>query len=84
MSHRPLTPALRFRGVRMEKQNALCPLCTERGRRYKLYPVLLDSTSGRDIPLYCRGCKTQFLVNVPDPQVITIAQVRETTKYRHQ
>lgn len=45
--------------IRVEQNRAICPSC---GR--KLFPALWPDTAGRNIPLFCKGCKTTLKVNI--------------------
>ena len=47
--------------LKLENRNGwlICPIC----RRRKLLRVYRE-TNGRNIPLYCKNCKTEFVVDI--------------------
>lgn len=68
--------------ISIDAGSCLCPLCHRQKRYHRLYPVLLSSTRGIDIPLFCRHCKTEFIVEIR-PDDPTMAHVTsQNTKWR--
>lgn len=43
----------------MKDGHPICPVC-----RKKMSPKVLPDTSGENIVIFCRGCKTELIVNI--------------------
>lgn len=41
----------------------LCPQCLARGQVKKIYHLRPD-TVGRNMPIFCRACKTEYIVDI--------------------
>ena len=50
-----------------------CPNCLAKKLKFRLSPHLLPTTIGTDIPLFCRHCKTEYVVDIVHPSVASIS-----------
>lgn len=64
--------------IQLNSGVGLCPRCQAQGLKFRLFPVLLESTRGTGIPLYCKHCKTQYVVTITDPSAATVNIARRT------
>ena len=47
----------------VKNEHAVCPKC-----RKRMSPRILPTTTGTDVVLYCRACKTELIVDIEQGQ----------------
>lgn len=58
-----------------------CPNCLRKGQRFTLTPHLKTSTTGKNIPLFCKHCKTEYLVDIPAPSFVIVRGVQTPRQF---
>lgn len=51
------------RMLTVKNEHAVCPVCKRR-----MSPRILPTTAGKDVVLYCRGCKNELIVDIEQGQ----------------
>lgn len=64
--------------IHLEEGTGYCPRCQKEGKRFRLVPRLKTNTTGKNIPLFCKHCKTEYIVDIIEPSIARIKAEKTT------